>query len=150
MIAIFPKSGVCQEQQKGCLLTNRTSEFYGLDPSFPRDQFLTRADGDSKSKTMYFVSKAVKELLSLKDVHRRLNIVNTGARCFVRQQNSGEEGEMAYRLACEGLPLLDRVLSGRRRVLLSSANDLKTLLTEAYPKIEKFEAPTAARLDAIG
>ncbi|KAI8139197.1 S-adenosyl-L-methionine-dependent methyltransferase [Fennellomyces sp. T-0311] len=126
---------------------SKISEFYGLDPSFPRDQFLVRSEGDNKSKTMYFVSKAVKELLSLQDVHR-LNIVNTGTRVFIRQ-NSAEEGRMAFRLTCEGLPLLDRVLSDRRRVLLSSASDLKTLLTEAYPKIEKFETHTVAKLESI-
>ena len=98
---------------------------------------------------MYFVSKAVKELLKEKDVDR-LNIVMTGTRAFVRQPSVEAEGRMPFRLTWESIPLLDGMLSDRRRVKLLSDAELKTLLTEAYPKIELFEAETITKLEAMG
>ncbi|KAG2222188.1 hypothetical protein INT45_014085, partial [Circinella minor] len=125
---------------------NQISEFYGLDRAFPRDQFLFRSEG--KSKIMYFVSKAIKELLKEKDVNR-LNIVMTGTRAFVRQPSVESEGRMPFRLTWESIPLLDGMLSDRRRVKLASDAELQTLLTEAYPKIEQFGVETITKLEAM-
>ncbi|KAI9494607.1 S-adenosyl-L-methionine-dependent methyltransferase [Zychaea mexicana] len=129
---------------------HQISEFYGLDRAFPRDQFLVRSEGNSKN--MYFVSQAVKELLKQSDVHR-LNIVMTGTRVFVRQSSaeaSSSEGDrMPFRLTWESIPLLNAMLSERRRVQLASDIELQTLLTEAYPKIERFEAQTIAKLESM-
>ncbi|KAL1928499.1 hypothetical protein VTP01DRAFT_2855 [Rhizomucor pusillus] len=126
------------------------SDFYGLDPRFPRDQFLIRSEGKEKSRTIYFVSKAVKELLASADIHR-LNLVMTGVRLFVRQSSSAAEGtaKTPFRLTCEGVPLLDSMLSDKRRVRLVSFAELKTLLTEAYPNISQLEPPTVSKLESM-
>ncbi|KAI9266718.1 S-adenosyl-L-methionine-dependent methyltransferase [Phascolomyces articulosus] len=125
---------------------NQISEFYGLDRAFPRDQFLVRSEG--KSKIMYFVSKAVKELLKEKDVER-LKIVMTGTRAFVRQPSVDSEDRMPFRLTWESMPLLNGMLSNKRRIQLTSNAELQTLLTEAYPKFDRFEAETITKLEAM-
>lgn len=129
------------------------SNFYGLGPDFPRDQFLIRSEGKDKTKTIYFISSAVRQLLESPEVIRRLNIVNTGVRMFVRRMD-GQMDENAektpYRLTWEGLTLVDGILNERRRVRLQSLDELRILLTEAYPKIEQFGSQTIARLEAMG
>lgn len=129
------------------------SNFYGLGPDFPRDQFLIRSEGKDKTKTIYFISSAVRQLLESPEVIRRLNIVNTGVRMFVRRMD-GQMDENAektpYRLTWEGLTLVDGILNERRRVRLQSRDELRILLTEAYPKIEQFGSQTIARLEAMG
>ncbi|KAI9314518.1 S-adenosyl-L-methionine-dependent methyltransferase [Dichotomocladium elegans] len=127
-------------------------EFYGLDSSFPTDQFLIRSEGKEKSKTIYFVSSAVRDLLASRQAHR-LNVVMTGVRLFVRQNSTPSTDSVSrtpYRLTCEGIPLIDRVLSDtRRRVRLQSLAELRTLLTEAYPKIDQLESPTVEKLETM-
>ncbi|KAJ8657543.1 hypothetical protein O0I10_006845 [Lichtheimia ornata] len=128
------------------------SNFYGLGPDFPRDQFLIRSEGKDKTKTIYFISSAVRQLLGSPEVVRRLNIVMTGVRMFVRRmdgQMDENAGKTPYRLTWEGLTLVDDIVNDRRRVRLQSLGELRTLLTEAYPKIEQFEPPTIARLEAM-
>ncbi|KAF7730854.1 tRNA (cytosine(34)-C(5))-methyltransferase [Apophysomyces ossiformis] len=120
--------------------------FYEMDPSFPTDQYLLRSEEAAKNRSLYFVSKAVKSVLEANDVDR-LHIVNTGVRLFVRQ-GSLLEGGSPFRLTAEGLPLLDQVISDRRRVHISYA-ELKTLLTEAFPKLEEFESSTASQLEKM-
>ncbi|KAI9476061.1 MAG: S-adenosyl-L-methionine-dependent methyltransferase [Benjaminiella poitrasii] len=111
------------------------TEFYGLDPNFPRDQFLLRSDGNAKGRSLYFVSSSIKRVLESKDF-ARLQIVNTGVRLFVRQSSPVENGS-PFRLTSEGLPILDTVLSGKRRITID-LDALKTLLVEAFPILEEF------------
>ncbi|KAI7880932.1 S-adenosyl-L-methionine-dependent methyltransferase [Lichtheimia hyalospora FSU 10163] len=128
------------------------SNFYGLGPDFPRDQFLIRSEGKDKTKTIYFISSAVRQLLASPEVIRRLNIVMTGVRMFVRRmdgQIDENSAKTTYRLTWEGLTLVDDIINDRRRVTIQSLNELRILLTEAYPKIEQFEPPTIARLEAM-
>lgn len=76
----------------------------------------------------------------------------TGVRLFVRQSSSAAEGtaKTPFRLTCEGVPLLDSMLSDKRRVRLVSFAELKTLLTEAYPNISQLEPPTVSKLESMG
>ncbi|KAG0167013.1 tRNA (cytosine(34)-C(5))-methyltransferase [Apophysomyces sp. BC1034] len=121
-------------------------DFYEMDPSFPTDQYLLRSEETAKNRSLYFVSKAVKSILEANDVDR-LHIVNTGVRLFVRQ-GSLLEGGSPFRLTSEGLPLLEQVISDRRCVRISYA-ELKTLLTEAFPKLEEFESSTTSQLEKM-
>jgi len=41
-----------------------TSEFFGVDPSFPADQLMTRIASDS-GRNIYFVSDSLKEIVTL-------------------------------------------------------------------------------------
>ncbi|ORZ03789.1 S-adenosyl-L-methionine-dependent methyltransferase [Syncephalastrum racemosum] len=125
-------------------------DFYGLESTFPRDQFLVRSEGKEKSKTIYFISRAVRDLLTSPDMHK-LKVVMTGVRLFVRQNSATieEYSRTPYRLTGEGVPLLKRVMSQRRRVAITRYAELKTLLTEAYPRFDSFGEKTAHQLDTI-
>lgn len=122
-----------------------SSEYYDLDPRFPRDQYILRSEESAKNRTVYFCSESVKNVLESPDVGR-LHIVNTGVRLLVRQ--GGEES--AFRLTAEGLPLLERVITSDRRKVEISYSDLKLLLTEMMPKLDAFEPATRARLADLG
>lgn len=111
------------------------TEFYGLDPTFPRDQFLLRSDGNAKGRSLYFVSSSIKRVLESKDFSR-LQTVNTGVRLFVRQSSPVENGS-PFRLTSEGMPILDAVMSDKRRIIVDM-NVLKILLVEAFPTLEEF------------
>ncbi|OAD02329.1 hypothetical protein MUCCIDRAFT_179535 [Mucor lusitanicus CBS 277.49] len=111
------------------------TEFYGLDPNFPRDQFLLRSDGNAKGRSLYFVSSSIKRVLESKDFSR-LQTVNTGVRLFVRQSSPVENGS-PFRLTSEGMPILDAVMSDKRRIIVDM-NVLRILLVEAFPTLEQF------------
>lgn len=111
------------------------TEFYGLDPKFPRDQFLLRSEGNAKGRSLYFVSSSIKKVLESKDFGR-LQTVNTGVRLFVRQSSPVENGS-PFRLTSEGLPLLDTVMTDKRRITVNM-EVLKTLLIEAFPILDQF------------
>jgi len=124
-----------------------STEFYGLAPSFPKTQFLLRSmDGNSKNRSIYFVSEAVKTILNAKDSDR-LRLVNTGVKIFVRQ-GSPMEGGSPLRISADGLALLTPYVSDKRCVDLST-NELRAIVTKAFPKIEEFDAEHIERLTAL-
>jgi hypothetical protein len=122
-------------------------DFYGISSEFPRDQYLLRAEDTAKNRCLYFISKAVKGVLKAPDVDQ-LYIVNTGVRLFVRQGGMTELGA-PFRIANEGLSLLEGVVSDRRRVTVAY-DELRILLTEAFPMLEQFEKKTQDKLETIG
>ncbi|GAA5807848.1 hypothetical protein MFLAVUS_001227 [Mucor flavus] len=123
------------------------TEFYGLDPSFPRDQFLLRSEGTAKGRSLYFVSSSIKKVLESKDF-ARLQTVNTGVRLFVRQSTTMLEKGCPFRLTSEGLPLLDLVMTDKRRITVTM-EALKTLLVEAFPIMEQFPEHVQQQVAAI-
>ncbi|CEG82204.1 hypothetical protein RMATCC62417_16312 [Rhizopus microsporus] len=122
------------------------TEFYGLDSSFPRDQFLLRSENNAKGRSLYFVSSAIKKVLESKDFSR-LQTVNTGVRLFVRQ-SSPVDSASPFRLTSEGLPLLDSVLSDKRRFEIS-LDELRVLLVEAFPTLDRFPEAKREKLENI-
>jgi hypothetical protein len=125
---------------------NDITQFYGLDPKFPRDQFLLRSEGTAKGRSLYFVSSAIKLVLEAKDF-ARLQTVNTGVRLFVRQSSAIDNGS-PFRLTSEGLPLLDTVLSERRRVHVS-IKELRTLLVVAFPTLDNFPDEIRQKVESM-
>ncbi|KAI8886813.1 S-adenosyl-L-methionine-dependent methyltransferase [Backusella circina FSU 941] len=125
---------------------DEVSDFYGISSDFPRDQYLLRAEDTAKNRCLYFISKAVKDVLKAPDVDQ-LYIVNTGVRLFVRQGGMTEIGA-PFRIANEGLSLLEGVVSDRRRVTIAY-DELRILLTEAFPMLEQFEKKTQDKLETI-
>ncbi|KAI8144531.1 S-adenosyl-L-methionine-dependent methyltransferase [Fennellomyces sp. T-0311] len=120
-------------------------EYYGIDPTFPRDQYILRCEEEAKNRTIYFCSKSVKKVLESEDFER-LHVVNTGVRLFVRQNMNDHA---AFRLTADGLPLLERVIVDDRRKIEISDEDLKTLLTELMPKVDRLTAATQEKLQKL-
>ncbi|KAI8882372.1 S-adenosyl-L-methionine-dependent methyltransferase, partial [Backusella circina FSU 941] len=122
------------------------TQFYGLDAAFPRDQFLLRSEGSAKGRSLYFVSSSIKRVLEAKDF-ARLQTVNTGVRLFVRQSSAIDNGS-PFRLTSEGLPLLDTVMSERRRIHVS-INELRTLLVIAFPTLDNFPEEIRKKVESM-
>ncbi|KAJ2585380.1 tRNA (cytosine-5-)-methyltransferase ncl1, partial [Coemansia sp. RSA 1804] len=102
-------------------------EFYGISDTISRNGFLSRIEnGDFRS--VYYVSNSVRNILE--QAGRRLRVVNTGIKVFGR--NSVKGAGCAFRLVCEGVPLLLPHLA-EKYVLEASFGDLKTLLNEINP-----------------
>ncbi|KAI9252407.1 S-adenosyl-L-methionine-dependent methyltransferase [Phascolomyces articulosus] len=125
----------------------KLTDYFGIDPKFPRDQYILRCEESAKNRTIYYCSKSVKAVLESKDLER-LHIVNTGVRLFVRQGSLEDSNEIApFRLTADGLPLLERVLvDDRRKIAISDEEDLKTLLMKVMPIIDTFSKETQEKL----
>ncbi|KAG2219556.1 hypothetical protein INT45_013215 [Circinella minor] len=128
----------------------KLTDYFGIEPSFPRDQYILRCEESAKNRTLYYCSKSVKSVLESKDLER-LHIVNTGVRLFVRQGSLEDDKEDApFRLTADGLPLLERVLvDDRRKLAISEEQDLKTLLTEVMPLIDTLSLDTQEKLKKL-
>ncbi|OZJ03575.1 hypothetical protein BZG36_03041 [Bifiguratus adelaidae] len=120
------------------------SNFYGLDPKFPATSFLVRSE-ISKNRTIYYVSEAVKNVLSAPDAHR-LRVVNTGIKAFVRQENVQGEGS-PWRVSSESLSLLEPFMSKRKIII--DEDELRLVVMEVFPKIEHFKADRQQMLNEL-
>ncbi|KAI8347174.1 S-adenosyl-L-methionine-dependent methyltransferase [Mortierella sp. GBAus27b] len=121
------------------------SNFYGLDNDFPKDQFLVRSEGE-KNKTIYFVSEAVKSILTSDDIHR-LKVVNTGVRTFIRQ-DSNTPANCSFRIHNEGIAMMRQFVSDKR-VMTVQLKEVVTLLQSPYPKVSEFAEAVHDRLTAL-
>ncbi|KAI8853544.1 hypothetical protein BC829DRAFT_439945 [Chytridium lagenaria] len=120
--------------------------FYGIDPKFPRDQFVVRSDV-VPFKTLYLVSNAVKKLL-LASNSSSLKIVNTGVRMFSRNSgNADAKVKFPYRLAHEGIRTLAPYIS-EEKIINFTAKDLLVLLNQEYPKFDEFTEEVKKALEA--
>jgi hypothetical protein len=104
-------------------------------------------EGNSKNRSIYFVSDAVKTILNAKDSNR-LRLVNTGVKTFVRQ-GSPMDGGSPLRISSDGLALLTPHVSDKRCIDLST-DELRAIVTKAFPKIEEFDPSSIERLTALG
>ncbi|ORY05842.1 S-adenosyl-L-methionine-dependent methyltransferase [Basidiobolus meristosporus CBS 931.73] len=118
--------------------------YFGVSKNFPRDSFLVRSEGH-KSKTIYFISKAIKELLGCADSNR-LRIVNTGVKVFIR--NAPKDDAFPFRIHSEGLSMMFPFLSDVR-VIDICVNDIKVLLEQQNPKFESFAESTQVKLKSV-
>ncbi|KAJ2660793.1 tRNA (cytosine-5-)-methyltransferase ncl1 [Coemansia sp. RSA 1200] len=118
-------------------------EFYGISDTISRNGFLSRIEnGDFRS--VYYVSNSVRNILE--QAGRRLRVVNTGIKVFGR--NSVKGAGCAFRLVCEGVPLLLPHLA-EKYVLEASFGDLKTLLNEINPLFTALSAENQERIKAV-
>lgn len=104
-------------------------------------------EGNSKNRSIYFVSEAVKAILSSKD-SSRLRLVNTGVKIFVRQ-GSAMEGGCPLRISSDGLMLLTPHISEKRCIDIST-EELRTIVTKAFPRTEEFDQSHVEWLTALG
>lgn len=104
-------------------------------------------EGNSRNRTIYFVSESVKTILS-QPAAKRLRLVNTGVKVFVRQ-GSPMDGGCPLRISSDGLSLISPYVSEKRCFDLST-NELKAVVTKAFPLIEEFDEQSRERLTALG
>ncbi|CAG8711796.1 13539_t:CDS:10, partial [Racocetra persica] len=120
-------------------------EYYGLSHEFPTDQLLVRSVNE-RNKILYFVSEPVKRVLQAPDCHR-LRVVNSGIKVFTRQETN-EPIKCEFRFNSEGLTMIYPYLS-KKRVVNFNLEDLKILLSEPTPLIDRFDERIQKRLKEL-
>ncbi|CAG8647233.1 8985_t:CDS:2, partial [Scutellospora calospora] len=120
-------------------------EYYGLSHEFPTEQLLVRSVNE-KNKMLYFVSESVKRVLQAPDCHR-LKVVNSGVRTFTRQETN-EPIKCRLRFNAEGIIMMYPYIS-KKRVVNFRLEDLKVLLSEPMPLIDRFYEKLQERLKEL-
>ncbi|KAJ2551676.1 tRNA (cytosine-5-)-methyltransferase ncl1 [Coemansia sp. RSA 1933] len=118
-------------------------DYYGIRDTISRNGFLTRIE-NGDFRTVYYVSESVRSMLELSG--QRLRVVNTGIKVFGR--NCVKAAGCAFRLVCEGVPLLLPHLADKFVVEASFA-DLKALLSDINPLFTALSPETQKRIEAI-
>ncbi|CAB9527590.1 Multisite-specific tRNA:(cytosine-C(5))-methyltransferase trm4a [Seminavis robusta] len=98
-------------------------EFYGFDDNFPKDQMMTRACGGGK--VLHYIRKSVKENYIDQGIQKRITIIGSGVKAFVR--NTNMTSDSMYRVSQEGVQFLLPYMTKRKVVV--SLDDFKLCMT---------------------
>ncbi|CAG8725087.1 25180_t:CDS:2, partial [Dentiscutata erythropus] len=120
-------------------------EYYGLSHEFPTDQLLVRSVNE-RNKILYFVSEPVKRVLQAPDCHR-LRVVNSGIKVFTRQE-ANEPIKCEFRFNAEGIIMIYPYIS-KKRVVNFKLEDLKILLSEPTPLLDRFDEKIKKKLKEL-
>ncbi|OKL56015.1 hypothetical protein UA08_08694 [Talaromyces atroroseus] len=110
-------------------------EFYHIPSRFPRDRFLVRNASGSLTKTVYYSSALVRDILTQNE-GRGLKFVHAGVKMFVKQ-DAQRSNQCPWRIQTDGLQLLERWLGPQRTVTLHKKETLRRLLIDLFPKLDK-------------
>lgn len=110
-------------------------KFYEIDDGFPRDTCLVRNATGEASRSIYYVSPSIAEILQI--IPQKLKLIHAGIKLFSAQRK--DHDLCPWRIQTEGLGLLTKHL-GPSRKLVSNMEALKLLLTIAYPLIAQLKA----------
>ena len=119
-------------------------DFYGLTGSFPKDQIMARSNGDSKS--LYFITRAVKERLLDLGIQERITTISSGVKAFERQKN--QECICAERIAQEGIHFVVPFMT-RRKILADPADFIFCLRHGGLKLGENFSPGFAEQMKAL-
>lgn len=109
--------------------------FYEVDEKFPRDTCLVRNATGEASRSIYYVSPSVAQVLRIEP--QKLKLIHAGIKIFSAQRKDHEL--CPWRVQNEGLGIIKAYL-GPSRQLSTNMDNLKILLTSAYPLIKELEA----------
>lgn len=99
-------------------------EHYGLSSGFDKGLYMSRAC--SECKVIYFVARPVKRLFEL-GIQKRVPIVNTGLKGFMRNNRNVAECAVSYRVCQEGVHFLAPYM--KKRLFLAGVNDFRVCLS---------------------
>ena len=121
-------------------------ETYSLNPSFPRDLFVSRTDEKDGNgvKGLYFTSKKVKQVLTAANSYR-LRLVNAGIKVFKQQ---GANPLFPFRVCSQGVSTVCAFI-GTERTASITLKAVCTLISNLYPKFIDFEDDVAMILSAL-
>ncbi|GAB4848748.1 hypothetical protein Ancab_003475 [Ancistrocladus abbreviatus] len=120
-------------------IINRIRTFYGIDGFFPLyGHLVTRNIDNNHVKRIYYISKAVKDVLELNfQIGQQLKIASVGLKMFERQTSrEGNSSPCLFRISSEGLPLLLPYIT--KQILHASPVDFKHLLLYKSVKFADF------------
>lgn len=109
--------------------------FYEVDEKFPRDTCLVRNATGEASRSIYYVSPSVAQVLRIES--QKLKLIHAGIKIFSAQRKDHEL--CPWRVQNEGLGIIKAHL-GSSRQLSTNMDNLKILLTSAYPLIKELES----------
>ena len=115
--------------------------YYGLSDDFPKDQVMSRANGDSK--VFSFIGKAVKQYMHA-GLQERITIINSGLKTFER---NNQECEVKYRVTQEGIHYLAPYMTNRKFVI--GTKDFIKCLRKGAIKIAVLSTELGDRVRAL-
>ncbi|XP_068603268.1 RNA cytosine C(5)-methyltransferase NSUN2 [Brachionichthys hirsutus] len=118
--------------------------FFDVSPNFPKVNVLTRTH-EGKKRHLYMVSKELRNVLL--NNSERMKVINTGVKVWSRNSD-GEEFGCAFRLAQEGIYTLQPYI--RSRIIRVSVEDIKVLLTQENPFLNKLEKDAHDQAKKLG
>jgi 16S rRNA C967 or C1407 C5-methylase (RsmB/RsmF family) len=98
-------------------------EHYGISNGFDKTLYMARAC--SESKVIYYVGCAVKQLFDL-GIQKRVTIVNTGLKGFMRNNRNVADCAVTYRVCQEGVHFLVPYMTKRKYIV--GREDFRTCL----------------------
>ncbi|POS86063.1 hypothetical protein EPUL_002466 [Erysiphe pulchra] len=107
--------------------------FYELSPRFPRDRFMVRNIMGHPTKTIYYTSSLVRDILTENEGHG-IKFIHGGVKMFMKQDVQGPN-VCKWRIQSEGMPILEGYVGDKRVVYLRKKETLKKLLIEMFPKV---------------
>lgn len=107
--------------------------FYHLSPRFPRDRFMVRNANATPTKTIYYTSALIRDILT-ENEGKGIKFIHGGVKMFMKQDVQGE-GVCRWRIQSEGMPILEGYVGEERVVRLFKKSTLRTLLVEMFPKV---------------
>ena len=72
-------------------------DFYGFADTFPKQQFMARANGEAK--TLFFLAEPIKDMID-RGIQERLTVINSGLKAFSK---NNKDCKVLYRVAQEGV-----------------------------------------------
>ncbi|KHJ34286.1 putative trna (cytosine-5-)-methyltransferase ncl1 [Erysiphe necator] len=107
--------------------------FYKLSSRFPRDRFMVRNVLGHPTKTIYYTSSLVRNILTENEGHG-IKFIHGGVKMFMKQDVQGPN-VCKWRIQAEGMPILEGYVGEERVIYLSKKETLRKLLIEMFPKI---------------
>ncbi|WVO13356.1 hypothetical protein L204_100971 [Cryptococcus depauperatus] len=117
-------------------------EKFKFKDTFPCENLLVRNEYGDPLRTVYLTNSIVKRIIQNND-YTRMRIVSAGVKAFTRQDSSTSKNA---ELTCKWRPPIDGVLEllphiGEGVLIEGSLAELRVLLEDHYPAIEKFASP---------
>ena len=119
-------------------------EHFGLTASFPKEQYMCRASGESK--VLYFISKSIKENLIDRGIQDRITVINSGLKGFERQ-NILRDCKMQYRVAQEGIHFLVPYMT--KRLISTSMDDFHACIRTGLMNFDIFSEAFQKNIRAL-
>lgn len=119
---------------------NSIESYYGMSPSSTRGHLVTRSEDIARAKRIYYVSKAVSDIVSLNfQTGQHLKMVSAGLKAFERQTLRENSSPCAFRITSEGLPGILPHLT--KQIIPCSLSDFCLLLSRRSLRFAEFENP---------
>jgi len=118
------------------------ADFYGLSESFPREQFMARANGEAK--VLYFIGKPVKNLID-RGIQERLTVINSGLKAFQRAKQAG--CEVRYRVTQEAAHFTSQYMTKRK--ITAKLDDFENCMAPGGISFDKFSDNFAAAMKEL-